>query len=68
MPETSPTKLVYDVADLQAAGVCSPSAFYRDLAAGRIHALKQGKRTIVTAAELERYLNALPVARSRRAA
>ena len=63
--DNSSPKLVYDVQDLIASGLFSPASFYRAANAGKIRALKQGKRTIVLASELERYLDSLPAAQFR---
>lgn len=44
---------------LDITGISRPT-FYNHVKAGRIVARKLGRRTIVMAADLERYLNSLP--------
>ena len=53
-------RIVYTVPELVATGLFSSSAFYRELAAGHIRAVKQGRRTVVMAEEVERYRSSLP--------
>jgi hypothetical protein len=40
----------------------SRSAIYLDIAAGRLHALKDGARTLITVASIDRYFESLPPA------
>ncbi len=40
--------------------IMSHSALYRELAEGRLHAVKRGRTTIVLAEEVDRYLASLP--------
>lgn len=57
-------RLAYRVRDAAEALAISRSRFYELVAEGRIKTLKEGARTLVRKAELERYLEALEQPRS----
>ena len=42
------------------AGHCGATTFYKEVAAGRLVPIKQGRRTMVTHTEANRWLAALP--------
>lgn len=54
-----PERMAYRVREAAQAIAISRSRFYELVAEGRIRVLKEGKRTLVRRAELERYLDAL---------
>lgn len=56
----------YRINDLVAFGWGSRATLHRQIAAGRLKALKLGRRTIITAEALERYCKDLPDARNPR--
>jgi hypothetical protein len=58
----------YTIADFAKLQRRSPSFIYNEIAAGRLHALKIGRGTIITAAERRRYEASLApfVSRARR--
>jgi hypothetical protein len=47
--------------------IMSHAALYRELSEGRLHAVKRGKSTLITAEELERYMASLPAWKPRSA-
>jgi excisionase family DNA binding protein len=60
--------LAYSVEEtLRLLGICRPK-LYQEINAGRIVARKLGRRTIILAAEVHRYLDALPQIEAREAA
>jgi excisionase family DNA binding protein len=61
-PTTQP--LAYSVAEATRAIGIGRSLFYLELAAGRVKAKRLGRRVLIEATELERYLASLPDARS----
>lgn len=52
--------IAYTVTELLRVAPVGRTKFYEDLNAGRIKAKKNGRSTIVTADEAQRYINALP--------
>lgn len=60
--------LAYSVDEtLRLLGICRPK-LYEAINAGRIVARKMGRRTLIPAAEVQRYLNELPVYQPREVA
>jgi hypothetical protein len=49
----------YSIAEFSEAMRCSVSYVYLEISRGRLHAVKLGNRTIVTASEKSRYESAL---------
>lgn len=65
-PPNSSEPLAYSVKDAcRRMGDIGRSNFYRKVGAGDITVRKLGGRTVVMAAEIERYLNSLPPMRRR---
>lgn len=58
--QTTQPKLALSVQDFCAACSIGRSKFYQERAAGRIKVLKAGKRTLIAATEVDRWLNSLP--------
>ncbi|MFY8144421.1 MAG: helix-turn-helix domain-containing protein [Caulobacter sp.] len=56
---STPERLAYRVSEAAEALAISRSRFYELVSEGRIRILKEGARTLVRRAELERYLDAL---------
>ena len=53
-------RLAYSVEEtLRLLGICRPQ-LYREINAGRIVARKMGRRTLIPATEVQRYLDELP--------
>jgi len=59
----SPERLAYGVAEAARVAGIGRSTLYVALAAGELKARKCGRRTLIPADELRRYLTALPDAR-----
>lgn len=60
--EHSPGKLAYTIREFCGAVGIGVTKFYDEVNAGRITIKKCGKRSLVTAAEAERYVASLPEA------
>lgn len=56
---SAPERLAYRVSEAAEVLAISRSRFYELVSEGRIRILKEGARTLVRRAELERYLDAL---------
>lgn len=61
-------RLAYSVDQAAAVASISRRQLYRHLAAGRLRAAKDGKRTVILRRELVRFLRSLPAYDSRRGA
>lgn len=61
-----PERLAYRVSEAAEALAISRSRFYELVSEGRIQVLKEGARTLVRRAELERYLDGLEASRANR--
>jgi excisionase family DNA binding protein len=58
--ETAMTKSAFSVREAaEEIGICK-TKIYQEMGDGRIRARKSGRRTIILANEIERYLNSLP--------
>jgi hypothetical protein len=58
-------ELAYTIAALCQASGIGRTKIYDDLKAGRLHARKHGKRTLILADEARRWLESLPAQSSR---
>ncbi len=56
-----PTFRAYKIPEFARAHRISISQTYKEIAAGRLGAVKVGRRTLIAVTEAERWLNALPV-------
>lgn len=63
---SQPERLAYRVSEAAEALAISRSRFYELVSEGRIQVLKEGARTLVRRAELERYLDGLEASRANR--
>lgn len=57
---TFPAKFALSVTEFCHACSIGRSTFYEEVKAGRIRILKAGKRTLIAASEVQRWLNSLP--------
>jgi len=62
-PSRKPHKLAWSIDELTEAGYGSRAYLYEQIGAGRLHAVKRGRRTIVLEAERKRWQASLPAAR-----
>ncbi len=65
MEKLPPPALSYTIAALCQASGIGRTKIYDDLKAGRLHAKKHGKRTIVLESEARRWLESLPAQSTR---
>lgn len=61
-PATRIDPIALPIAETVAVSGLSRSVVYRELAAGNLHAVKQGTRTLVLVASIRSYLAGLPPA------
>ncbi len=62
---TERAALAYGVEEACCLARCSRTAMYREIRAGRLRAHKRGRRTIVLAEDLEKWLKSLPLKTTR---
>ena len=59
-------KPVYTPADIYALGIAKETKFYELIKSGALPAKKLGRKTVILAADLQRYLDTLPSWQPRR--
>lgn len=58
----------YELAEVTKAGHGSKSFLYEEISAGRLRAIKRGRRTIILADDLESWLRSFPAIKPKTAA
>ena len=58
---TPPSRVAYSIAEAMALSGLGRDTLYKQIHAGRLPARKLGRRTIVLASDLQRFLEALPM-------